>query len=181
MSFAGTPASAAVDVVGVFDSNFNQLFPDARAMRALVKPSAKLPEHPVEDGSTITDNIIYLPIQIDLSMILLPATYKDTYKQVINLFKQAQTVTIQTTADTYPNMVLQDPPHDENPDMIDTATMALKFREFQFVTAQYQQLPATAVKKPSNATTVKTGQKTGTTATPAQSSIAFDLIFGSKP
>jgi len=49
----------------------------------------------------------------------------------------------------------------------------------RFVTPQYAPLPASNVKKSSNASTVKGGQKQGQEASPKKSSAAYDLIFGS--
>lgn len=179
MSSAGN--STQEDVVGVFDSSFNQLFADAEAMRALIKPEAEIAKHPLETGGTFSDNIVFLPVEIELSVIPKPDGYQDTYQQIKAAFLAAGLVSVQTKADTYANMMIYKIPRDETPEMFDTAAIAISLREFQQVTAQFQQLPQSSVKKPSNASTVQTGQKTSTTANPtgAQSSAAYDLIFGS--
>lgn len=171
--------SASQDVVGVFDSSFNQLFVDARPLRAMVTERAKAMEHPVESGVTITDHVVIQPTEITLSLILTPATFQDTYSAIVAVWKQFGLLSVQTKTGTYSNMLICDLPHDENPEMFDTVAIVLKLRQVILVDAQYAQLPARKVRKKSNSSTVKTGQKTGQPATGAQSSAAFSLIFGS--
>lgn len=171
---------SAQDVVGVFDANFNQLFVNARAMRALVSPEAKIMEHPLETGAQIADHIVYLPVEIELSFILDPATARDTYQEIKSTFKAATIVSVQTKADTFSNMVIKHIPHDEVPEMFDTFAVAMKLREAQFVQPQYAQLPANKVKKPANSSTVKTGEKTSTTPALAQQSAAVGIWDSAK-
>lgn len=166
-------------VIGVFDSNNNQLFADAEAVRALVKPVAKVMKHPLEDGTKTTDHIVFEPVEIELSVILKPATVDDTYQQIKSQYLSATTVTIVTLTDSYENMLMEGQPYDQTPEMIDTVAIGMKFSEAIFVQAQYAQLPAAAVKKKSDASTVKTGQKNPTDANTGQSSAAYSLIFGS--
>lgn len=181
MSSAGRLyASDAVDVVGVFDEDFNQLFPDARAIRALVREGSKLMRHPVESGVTITDHRILNPNEVQLSVILRPENYTDTFQDIRAKYLEAKVLSVQTKTGSYSNMLIEDMPHDETSDMADTVAIGLKLTEVQFVTAQYAQLPEKQVKKKSNASTVKTGQKQASTPTPKQNSAAYDLIYGSK-
>lgn len=173
--------SIPTDVVGVFDSSFNQLFADAIAIRAMVSEKSKIMEHPVESGVTITDHVVIQPTEIEMSVVLTPLTYRDTYTQIKTVWQAFGLVSVQTKTGTYPNMLIYEIPHDEVPEMFDTVAVAIKLREVILVEAQYAQLPQKNVRKPKNASTVRTGQKDGKPATPTQSSAAFDLIFGSKP
>lgn len=169
--------SVAQDVVGVFDSGGNQLFVDARSIRALVVERSKPAVHPLETGGTFGDNVVDLPVEVALEVILRPGTFRATYQQIKAVRAARNLVTVQTKTDTYSNMLLHDFPHDETPEMYDTVAVAIKLSEFILVAPQYRQL--TAVKKPANKSTVKTGQKNPAPATPKQSSAAYDLIFGS--
>lgn len=169
--------TTAQDVVGVFDSDGNQLFVDARSIRALVNEKSKPAVHPLEEGGTFGDNVVDEPTTIELSVILRPGSFRDTYQQIKAVRKARQLVTVQTKTDTYANMLLHDMPHDETPEMFNTVAIGIKLTEFNLVKAQYAQL--TSVKKPANKSTVKTGQKNPAPATAPQSSAAFDLIFGS--
>jgi len=167
------------DVVGVFDQDLNELFEDARAVRALVRPIKKVMKHPLEDGDTITDFRVFEPVTIELSVILRPETYQDTFQQIMDAYRSDSLLTVQTKVASYGNMTITEPPHDETPDMADTVAVALKLEGVRFVTPQYAPLPASNVKKSSNASTVKGGQKQGQEASPKKSSAAYDLIFGS--
>jgi hypothetical protein len=172
-------SSSAQDVVGVFDDNLNQLFADARSIRATVTERSKIMEHPVESGATISDHVVDHPTEIELSVVLTPATYPDTYQQIKTTWLAKTTVTVVTKTDTYDNQLIFEIPHDETPEMFNTVAVAIKLRQVIMVDAQYAQLPASSVKKSSNASTVKTGQKNPAPATPSQNSAAYDLIFGS--
>jgi hypothetical protein len=109
-----------------------------------------------------------------------PADFADTYQQIFNTFKASMQCTVITKTSSYENMVIIGPPYDESPDMFDTIAVGIKLEEAVFVSAQYAPLPPNMVKKPSNSSTLKTGQKTPTAANDQQSSAAFSLLFGSK-
>ena len=71
------------DVVGIFDTKtFAQLFQQARTIKASVKETAKVMQHPVEDGSSITDHRIIEPIEIDMAIILNGVDYKSVYETI---------------------------------------------------------------------------------------------------
>lgn len=166
------------DVVGIFDESFNQLFETAEAMRCLVNEDAKPMEHPMESGAVNTDHIVFLPTEIELSLILDPEDMPDVYQQIKDKWKAAETVSVQTKTDTYTSMLITKIPHDEETDMVDTVGMGVRLRQIIIVTAQYSKLPAKSVKKASNASTTKTGQKQPTPASAPKTSAAYDLIFG---
>lgn len=172
--------SKVQDVVGVFDSSLKQLFDKARPLRALVRDKADFPKHPMESGATISDNRIFLPIGIELSMVLTPENYRDTYQQIMTAYRGTEALSVQTKAQTYENMFIEDPSHDETAEIFDTIAISLKLRQIQFVAAQYAALPPSRVRSPRNSSTSRTGQKTPQTATPAQSSVAHDLFFGQR-
>jgi len=178
-SQAGYVSNKSEDVVGVFDDTGAQLFEDARAVKALVRIRAKIMEHPLESGAVIADHIVFQPNEIDLAVIPRPANYRDTFQQIVAAYKAKKTVTVQTKTDTYANMAIEGMPYDLTSDMFDTVAVGLRLRQAIFVQAQFAQLPPAQVKKKSNASTTKTGQKVAAPANNTQSSAAFDLIFGS--
>lgn len=164
--------TAAYDVVGVYDQSFNQLFRTARPMKAVVKEPSKSMKHPVESGGTVTDHIVFLPVQIELTMILLTEEYQNTYEQVRQTYKAATILTVQTATGAYDNMWIVDMPHEETPELYGTISLGLKLEEVKFVTAQFQKMPTSTVKSASNASTVNRGQKQTGAATDAQTSSA---------
>lgn len=179
--------TTAADIVGVFDSDFNQVFPAGRPIKATVKESAKGMEHPVENGSTITDHRVIEPTEIELTLLLVGEEYPDTYGRIKALFLKTDLLIVQTKTGSYPDMMIVEMPHDETPDVFDGVPMALKLREVQLVTAQFQALPPASVQPGAgkrNASTVKRGEQTGKTETASESggkkksSVLYDLIYG---
>lgn len=157
----GTVPTAAVDVVGVFDTALNQLFPGARAMRAYVVPEAQLMEHPVEDGSVLTDFRIVLPIEIELHLFLPSNAYKTAYQQVAQLFKNATLLTITTRAGVFTQQLIQAMPTEETPETYDSLLMTLRCKQTQI----FQTVSTTiAPLNPADGDTVNRGQIAPVTA-----------------
>lgn len=123
-----------VDVVGIFDSNsFRQLFTDARPLKAFVRPGSKVMDHPVETGAVLSDHQIILPVQIELSLVIPAEFYSSTYQQIRSAQINAQKLTVQTKTGVYSNMIIQELPHQESPDMYSSIAMGLRLREVLFV------------------------------------------------
>ena len=95
-------------------------------------------EHPVEDGTVITDHMVVQPVEIDLSMTLTPATFRETYREIKDLFLAGRILTVITKTDTYANMLIQGLPHEEAPEMFDTVTLDLKLKEVTVVRAEFE-------------------------------------------
>lgn len=119
------------DRVAVLDSNFTQVFPNARPLKATVRENSRLLDHPIETGQVITDYSIVLPIEIELPIIMEALYYADTYQQIRALYSSKALLTVQTLTTNYPNMVIAEMPHDEKPEMFDAVSLLLKFREIQ--------------------------------------------------
>jgi hypothetical protein len=122
-------STKAVDLVGVFDIDWNQVFPGARPLKAVVNDKATFFKHPLEDSSTRIDHIIFDPIEIVLSLIMYGFDYKQVYQQVKQKFKSQTQLIVQTKTDDYENMYIQAIPHEESPDNFDSVIMALKLYE----------------------------------------------------
>ncbi|EJF89116.1 hypothetical protein [Bartonella tamiae] len=57
--------SSAADRVFIMEANsYEQSFPDARPLNLRVDDKARMAQHPLEDGSTITDHFVIEPISI---------------------------------------------------------------------------------------------------------------------
>lgn len=173
------PSSRAVDVVGLFDEGFKQLAAGARPLKAEVREEARLMDHPLESGATITDHRVIQPIEINLVMLLLnPA---DDYAQLKAIYLAGDLVTVQTRTGSYPNMLIAALPHEETIEAYDRAPLTLGLRQVVLVEAQFQALPARQVEQPRNASTSKRGQKTtspeGTDAEGKKKSSTLYRIF----
>lgn len=158
-----SPSNRAIDVVGIFDEDFQQLAPGARPMQAFVREEARLMDHPIESGATITDHRVIQPVEVTLSLMLDDPA--NDYEQIKAIYRAAALVTVQTRTGTYNNLLIAALPHDETPDVFDKTPLSLTLREVVLVEAQFQALPPRQVADPRDASTSKRGQKSTTTET----------------
>ena len=147
--------SFAYDSVAVFTQDYQQIFRNARAIKAVVKEQAKLMEHPIETGAVITDHRVILPVEIELSFILAPVDYQDTYKAIRSYYLSSTLLVIQTRTGIYENQLISSMPHEETPEQYDAISLNLSLRQALFV------LPAGGITpiSPSDSTTVERGQQ----------------------
>jgi len=158
-----------VDTTGVFDNvTFEQLFDTARPIKANINRSSKIMDHPIENGSIVSDFSIIMPVGIELSMILTGEEYASVYQEMKNYFLSRTLVSIQTRADVFDDMIIEAMPHEESPDMFDVLPVAFKFREVQMITVQYQSLAPQNVQSPTDESTVSRG------AQQPQTSVLYD-------
>lgn len=168
--------NASADTVAVFDENFNQVFSNARPIKAKIYESAKVMEHPVETGVTVTDHRVIEPVEIELSMILTAADYRSVFQQIKQIYIDATLLTVQTKTDSYQNMIISAMPHDEDPELFDAVAVAVKLEEVKFVTAQFGTLPASKVANPTNASTIQKGEQQTEDANGSSASILYGLF-----
>ena len=174
------------DVVGIFDADGNQLLPEGRPIKAEVKLTAKVMEHPLESGASVADHKVTLPIELDVTLVIVDEAMRDAYRKLRDVFGQKETVTVQTRADVYESMTIEAMPHDETADAIGALPVVVKFREVVFVETQFQPLPAKAAGSGAgkrNASTVKRGEQSGKpegsgTSGQKKSSVLYGLFYG---
>ena len=166
--------TAAQDVVAVLNADFEQVFEEARAIKATIMRASKAMEHPLETGATITDHRIVLPVNIELSLILSSEDYRAVYQQVRDLFTAGELLTVQTRVDSFESMLIEKMPHDETPEMFDGVALALSLKEAQFVQPQFSTVK---VEKPKDSTTVKRGQQQPTDSPPARKGSVLSGFF----
>jgi len=145
---------------------------DAEPVKVTVMQQSRVMDHPIEDGSSISDFKILLPIEIEFSLIVDNGSAKDVYQNLVAGWKAATEYTIQTRIDTYTNMIIAAMPHDETVDMMSATAFALKFRQVIVVDTQYQSLPPAAVANADDTSTTDRG------AVQPGSSIAYNLTSG---
>lgn len=167
-------ATGAQDVVAVLNSDLEQVFAEARAIKATVMRASRAMEHPLETGATVTDHRIILPVTVELSMLLASDDYRTVYQQVRDLFTRGDLLTVQTRVDSFPSMLIEKMPHDETPEMIDGVALALTLKEAQFVQPQFATIK---VAQPKNSSTVKRGQQQPTESPPARRSSILSGFF----
>lgn len=162
------------DEVAVFLQDFTQVFDSARPVKVTVKPEAKLMEHPTEAGITVTDHRVVMPLEIELSLILRQVAYKDTYRQINQLFLNATLLTVQTRVQTYTNMLIASLPHEETPDLFDSVAIALRLKQVLFVGSKFTINPRNTRYQ----STVDRGVQQGVPPTPANGSFAIEAARG---
>ena len=164
----------AYDQVAIFNQSFEQVFPRARTIKAIIKEEAKLMEHPLETGATIVDHRIILPVECELTMMLQAADYQDTYRQIKQLYLSAELLIVQTKSSVYYNQLISSMPHEENPEQYDAITLELGLKEAQFATTRFDYVPA----NPKQSSTVNRGTQQPKTTTQEPIRSAFSNFTG---
>src|SRR4051812_11635107 len=84
-----------IDIVGIYDG-FNQVFADARPLKALLRETSKIMEHPAETGVTLADHHIINPVEIEIPLIITSDAYTATYQQIKTAFLAPALLTVKT-------------------------------------------------------------------------------------
>lgn len=153
-----------VDVVGIFDSeSLQQVFENARPIKAEVRETSMVMKHPVETGTMIADNHIINPIEINLSLFIGSEFYNSVYTQIRQAYIAGTSLSVQTRTGVYGNMIIADMPHTEDTDTFDAVIMALHLTEVIFVVPNsVSPLPTPAnfsPRDPVNSNIITAGQK----------------------
>lgn len=168
--------SFASDAVAIFTQDYEQLFANARPVKAVVKEESKVMEHPVESGAVIVDHRIIMPVEIELTVTLTSSDYKNTYHQIRDYYYNGTLLVVQTRSGIYQNQLIQAMPHEEDPTQYDVLTMVINLKQVIFVTAQYGTTP----KNPANKSTVDRGTQQGKPANANQSGSVLGTVLTNK-
>lgn len=162
-------STAAFDVIAVLDENLEQVFPDARPIKAAFSEESKLMEHPLETGAQTADHRVLQPVEITLTVVLAGGDeYRQVYRDIKDIYLRGDLLTVQSRVESYPSMCILSMPHDEPPEMQDSALMVIKLREAHFVSAQFTDTKPVAAKSSKSSGTVKRGEQKATETPPAR-------------
>lgn len=130
-------SSVLDSITGVTNNTtaFGQKYPNARPMKATIRETSKVMEHPVEVGITIADHHIINPIEIEIPFIISSEFYSATYIQMRQDFLNATALSVKTRVGVYSDMIIADMPHEEDADMYDVITVSLRLRQVIYVTS----------------------------------------------
>lgn len=156
--------NASSDLVGIYDENFNQLFPEARPVQMSYSETSKMMEHPIENGSIVVDHKVFMPATVEAVFIIQSDDYRSVYDQIENAYKNNTIVTIQGKAKSFNNMVLSSKLHDETAGMYDTVQVVVKFTEL-FIANITSTMTVSTVAQPQDSDTINDGRIQGTTTT----------------
>lgn len=163
----------AVDVVAITGPGFVPLFSFARPLTAEVHERAELMRHPLETGAKIADHIVFDPVEIELPMIIAgELNYRSTYALIRQTFLAGTLLTVVTRTGSYPNMVLQEIPHEETPSSFDAIGMRIVLSEANFVQPKSGSLSQEQAENPSQSSTVNRGAQQTSAANASQSAKA---------
>lgn len=122
-SITGNPSAAV----------FGQMFVHARPMKATIRETSKVMEHPVETGVVLSDHHIINPVEIDIPLVISSQYYAQTFSQIRQAFINATALSIKTRVGVYSDMIIADMPHEEEPEMYDVITVALHLKQVIYV------------------------------------------------
>lgn len=164
--------TAANDIIGIYDQDFVQLFPQARPLKVSPSPTSKLMEQPLETNGVTSDHKVIQPVEIQFNLIVPAFASTDVYNQIYTYFKNSHFMNVQTKARLYTNQVITDMPHEESADAFDVLILALKCREVKIVKPKYKISP----KRARHRSTVDKGTVNGNNSSQDQS--VLDQLYG---
>ena len=125
--------SLTSDVVAVLDQeDFQQLFQEARPMKARIRENAQIMKHPVESGASPAGHRVIEPRSLELLMILTAADFSGAFQQIRSAWLNSTLLTVQTKACVYQNMIIRALPREEDPETFDVTTLTLQMEEVIF-------------------------------------------------
>ena len=161
----------AVDVVGVYDENFKQVFTEGRPVKATINDDATFFKHPLENSDQRTDHIIFNPVEINLTLILAGREARTAFATIKQAYANQTKLIVKTRADTYDDLYVKAMPHDESPDSYDAVVINLILEETRIAGADVSFKPLNS----SDSNTVRRGQQRTKTPTDKQESRASTL------
>lgn len=172
------------DAVAIFDgTNYRQLFADARPLKATVRETSKIMEHPAETGIIVADHHIINPVEIDLPLMIRAQDYSATYQQIKSAYIDATSLTVQTRTDVYPNMIIADMPHEESPEFYDAIMLALHLKQVLHVSSvggvpSPSSPNAYAPADPANSNTAQNGLQSPSTPVESLQTVSNTTVAG---
>lgn len=151
-------STKAQDAVALLDDNLNQVAANARIISAQITEESQVMSHPVETGGTIEDEIVFSPTTISLNIILAANSYRSTYQEIKQLYTRRALLTVQTKADSYQSLVIENMPHDEDASLFDTLAISIRLKEVKFVETEYEAYTPTTVRNPADASNKRMGE-----------------------
>ena len=124
-------------------------------------------DSPVESGTKVFDNKVIQPINISLEVVADAGNY--AIHNIINTMLKNRTYqfyTIGTKEGVYENMMMIDASHTESDDKFDKIVYQLQFKEILIARSSSQSFTIGKLAKASDASTVSTGRKIGSTYSP---------------
>lgn len=146
-------------VTALFDEEGNQLFETIVILEMSTSPSNTFAEHTLEDGTVVSDNKIKNQTRINVTAILSPDDFKESYDKIKEADTNNTKFTIQNRVDTFDSMYIEAYPYSESSKIANTIAININFIEQKFAVVKTGNLPASKVKNVANANPVDSGTK----------------------
>ena len=126
-----------------------------------VSISSDIAEHPIEDGSVITDAAIIKPITAEVRIVMPTALYTRVYQQIYDYYVKKQKIMLKTKFGMIKNMVIAEMPFELKMEEIDRPVITLSLREIIEVSPEnvLREFSANMVANPDDSDTSDNGRR----------------------
>lgn len=126
-----------------------------------VSISSDIAEHPIEDGSVITDAAIIKPIIAEVRIVMPTALYTRVYQQIYDYYVKKQKIMLKTKFGMIKNMVIAEMPFELKMEEIDRPVITLSLREIIEVSPEnvLREFSADMVANPDDSDTSDNGRR----------------------
>lgn len=150
----------AQDIVYLGDEDGQQILETARIRRVGITIKSEIFEHPLETGNKIADFAIIRPVTLQVFALIPAEDTMTLYTQLRDMQRNGTRLSLFTRADAYDDLIIEELPHEESPEVGDCLSINLLLREVQWFDYTVESLPVKAVQQPKDADTKKIGNKT---------------------
>lgn len=119
-----------IDVIQILDQDsLQQVFSQARPLKASVRELSRGLRYPIETGAVLTDSIVILPLEILMDVFIPSTAYSTVYPALRASRIAGKLLTVQTRTGTYKNMYIEGMPHEESTEVMNAIVMTLHLVE----------------------------------------------------
>jgi hypothetical protein len=181
-NLAGLLQGNNADTVGIFNANLQQVFLQARPLKAEIKETSQVMTHPVETGVIVADNHIINPIEINILLFINAQNYSAMYGQIKQAYVSGSLFSVQTRTGVYQNMVIADMPHTEDAEIYNGVLIGLHMKQVLYVvpvSTSSANAPANFnPSDPANTNTIQAGIKNATPISSTQLTQVQSIFTG---
>ena len=153
--------------ITIYDSSYTTLFVGSAPLKGEIGNTSMLPMYPLETGAEVSNHKIDKPREIEIPLLLDPATYLSTFQNLKQVKDEGTLLIVETDVETLENMVITDAPYVITAEVENTIIVVLKLLQIRIFTPTTEELPPSP-KDPNNSGTVARGTTQGRAVTPTE-------------
>lgn len=166
---------ADVKSIAIYEQeNNSEVFLKVQYLEGSVSDDIKVMEHPKEDGATVVDHVVDDPKTANIRLLVYDND-TESMNEILNYFKNRTKLTLKIKNEIYSNFIISAKPLKADVEHYDKTVYDLTFKEVMEAKTVYVKMSVPKVKKKTNASKVKTGQKQGIAKKQAKPSILRTL------